>query len=66
MGYILTIIIEDELFLLEFFKIFRIGMAWQNNEVGSASSLILGFLKAETNITFAWRRSLKWTDIGDA
>jgi hypothetical protein len=65
-GLILTIIMEDNLFLLEFFRCLRIGIAWQNNEAGKASSLILGLWKIETNITFAWRKKMDWHEIGEA
>ena len=65
-GLILTVIIEDDLFLLEFFRCLRIGIAWQNNEAGKASSLILGLWKIETNITFAWRKKMDLHEIGEA
>ena len=66
MGFLLTIIIDDDLFLLEIFKCFRIGIAWQNNKLSKASSLILGIWKAETNLTFAWRHVIDWHEIGEA
>ena len=66
MGAILTIIIQDDLFLMEFFKCFRFGIAWQNNEAGKASSLILGIWRAETNLTFAWRHVIDWHEMGEA
>ena len=65
-GLILTVIIEDDIFMLEFLKCFRIGIAWTNKETGIASSLILGIWKAETNLTFAWRKKLDWHEIGEA
>ena len=58
-GFLLTIIIEDELFMIELFKIFRIGIAWINDLSGKATSLIVGLWKLETNITFAFRKELE-------
>ena len=66
MGAILTVIVQDDLLLIELFRCFRLGIAWQNNDAGKASSLILGIWKAETNLTFAWRRVLDWQEIGEA
>ena len=65
-GLILTVIIEDDLFLLEFFRCLRIGIAWQSNEAGKASSLILGFWKLESNLTFCFRKKLEWHNHGEA
>ena len=65
-GFILTVIIEDDIFMLEIFKCLRCGIAWQSNNAGKASSLILGIWKAETNLTFAWRKKLDWHEIGEA
>ena len=63
-GWILRIIVDDDIFMLEFFRFFRIGVAWINDETGKASSLILGIWKLETNITVALRNKLDWQDIG--
>ena len=63
-GWILRIIVDDDIFMLEFFRFFRIGVAWINDETGKASSLILGIWKLETNITVALRNELDWQDIG--
>ena len=63
-GWILRIIVDDDVFMLEFFRFFRIGVAWINDETGKASSLILGIWKLETNITVALRNELDWQDIG--
>ena len=65
-GFFLTIVLENDLFLLEFFKCLRIGIAWMNNDSGKASSIILGLWKIETNITFAWRNKIEWHEIGEA
>ena len=65
-GFILTVIMDDNLFMLEFFKCLRLGIAKVNNDSGKASSLILGIWKAETNLTFAWRKKLDWHEIGEA
>ena len=65
-GFLLTVILEDDLLMLEFFKCFRIGIAWMNNNTGKASSLILGLWKLETNITFAWRKKIEWHEIGQS
>jgi hypothetical protein len=63
-GFLLTVIIEDELFMLEFLKIFRIGFAWNKDLMGKASILILGIWKFETNIALILRRKLEWHDFG--
>ena len=65
-GWILSIIIEDNLFMLEFFKTFRIGLARLNDLSGKAMSLIIGIWKVETNITLALRKKLEWHDVGEA
>jgi hypothetical protein len=65
-GMLLKIIIEDTLFMLEFFHVLRIGIAWMNNESGKATSMILGIWKLETNITLALRRKLDWHELGEA
>ena len=66
MGWFLKIIIDEELFLIEIFKTFRVGIAWINNLTGRATSLIVGIWKIETNITFALRKKLSWHDVGEA
>tara|TARA_Y100001963_G_scaffold149251_1_gene228389 strand:+ start:488 stop:688 length:201 start_codon:yes stop_codon:yes gene_type:complete len=66
MGWLLRILIDDEVFLVEIFKIFRIGVAWIDDETGKASSLILGIWKIETNLTLVLRRKLNWNEIGKA
>ena len=66
MGWFLKIIIDEELFLIEIFKTFRVGIAWINNLTGRATSLIVGIWKIETNITFALRKKLNWHDVGEA
>ena len=66
MGWFLKIIIDEELFLIEIFKTFRVGIAWINNLTGRATSLIVGIWKIETNITFAHRKKLNWHDVGEA
>ena len=63
-GWILRIIVDDDVFMLEFFRFFRIGVVWINDETGKASSLILGIWKLEANITVALRNELDWQDIG--
>ena len=63
-GFLLTIVMDNDLFLLEFFRFIRIGIAWINNDTGKASSLILGIWKAESNITLAWRKRINWHEIG--
>ena len=65
-GFVLTIIMENDLFMLEFFKCFRLGIAKMNNASGIASSLILGIWKIETNITLVWRKNMEWHEIGEA
>tara|TARA_Y100001938_G_scaffold150822_1_gene243634 strand:+ start:1814 stop:2017 length:204 start_codon:yes stop_codon:yes gene_type:complete len=65
-GWFLSVIIEDNLFMLEFFKTFRIGLAGINDLSGKAMSVIIGIWKAETNITLAIRKKLEWHDVGQA
>ena len=65
-GFLLTVVLEDSLFLLEFFKTFRAGIAWIDNLEGKASSLIIGIWKFETNITFAFRKELEWHNFDKA
>ena len=65
-GWILTIIMEDELLLLEFFKFFRIGFASINDLTGNAKALIIGIWKLETNITLAYRKKISWHETGEA
>jgi hypothetical protein len=66
-GWFVSIIIEENLFMLEFFKTFRIGIATINDLSGKAMSLILGIWKAETNITFALRKKIEWHhELGEA
>ena len=66
MGWFIKIIIDEDLFMIELFKIFRIGIAWINDLSGKATSLIVGLWKLETNITFAIRKKLSWHEIGEA
>ena len=66
MGKIITIIIDNDLFMIEIFKFFRIGIAWVNDLSGRASSIILGVWKLETNITLAIRKKLEWHETGQA
>ena len=63
-GWVLKVIVDDDIFMLEFFRFFRIGVVWINDVTGKASSLILGIWKLETNITVALRNKLDWQDIG--
>ena len=63
---LLQIIVDDDIFMIEFFRCFRIGIAWIDDLTGKASSLILGVWKLETNITIALRKKLDWQDIGEA
>ena len=66
MGWFIRIIVDDNLWMLEFFNFFRIGVAWINDLSGKASSLIIGMWKIETNITLAIRKKLSWHEIGEA
>tara|TARA_R100000231_G_C5330399_1_gene166286 strand:- start:8781 stop:8981 length:201 start_codon:yes stop_codon:yes gene_type:complete len=66
MGWFITIILDDNLAMIELFKTFRIGVAWINDETGKASSLILGLWKLETNLTLAVRSKLGWHEAGQA
>ena len=40
-GFILTVIIDDEICLIEFFKFIRFGVSWRDNEIGKATALAL-------------------------
>ena len=66
MGWFIKVIMSDNIGMIEIFKLFRIGLAWIDDETGKASSLILGIWKLETNITFAIRRKLSWHEVGQA
>ena len=65
-GLFLTIIMDNNLFLLEFFRFIRIGVAYINDGLGRATSLILGFWKLESNLTFVLRKKLHWQNHGQA
>ena len=66
MGWFITIILDDNLAMIELFRAFRIGVAWINDETGKATSLILGLWKLETNFTLAVRNKLGWHEAGQA
>tara|TARA_R100000278_G_C5349928_1_gene121429 strand:- start:52 stop:252 length:201 start_codon:yes stop_codon:yes gene_type:complete len=66
MGYIITIILDENLAMIELFRTFRIGVAWIDDEIGKATSLILGIRKVETNITLALRKQMQWHETGEA
>lgn len=63
-GFLLTVIMEESLCILEFFKIFRIGISWNSDLIGKSSVLILGIWKLEFNIALILRRKLEWHDFG--
>ena len=65
-GFLITILTDDELLLIEFFKLFRFWIGWRDDNIGKATSLIIGVWKIETNLTFAYRNELEWHDIGKA
>ena len=65
-GKLLRIIAIDNIFMLEFFRLFRIGIAWMDDTTGKASALILGIWKFEINITLAMRNKIEWHEIGEA
>ena len=64
-GLFLTVIMEDKIFMLEFFKTIRIGVSFINDSLGRATSLILGFWKLEGNLTFVLRKKLEWHNHGE-
>ena len=66
MGWILNIIIDKNLFMIEFFKLIRIGVASQTTEAGPAKAIIFGIWKLEMNITFAIRKKINFHEIGEA
>ena len=59
-GFLLTIIVDNDLFLLEFFRFFRIGFAWGDEKMSYHKALIIGIWKIETHITIAYRKELTW------
>jgi|TARA_Y100001938_G_C8061726_1_gene417700 hypothetical protein len=63
-GFLATVIIEGDLFMVEFFKSLRIGVHWNNEMLGNASVLILGIYKFEINIALVYRKKLEWHDFG--
>ena len=66
-GFLLTVLMEDNLFMLEFFKTFRIGIAKGGDLSGNAIAIIIGIWKAEINVTLALRKKLEWQhDFGEA
>ena len=65
-GLLLNIIIDEDLFMLEFFKTIRIGVTYVNDKYGKATALLIGFWKFETNLTFVWRKKLHWNQYGEA
>ena len=65
-GWIVNLIINEELLMIELFKIFRIGIAWMDNESGKASALIFGISKLEANLTLAFRKKIIWHEVGEA
>ena len=66
MGWFLKIIIDEELFLIEIFKTFRVGIAWINNLTGRATSLIVGIWKLDMNVTLGIKKRLEWHETGQA
>ena len=66
MGWFLKVIIDEELFLIEIFKTFRVGIAWINNDTGKGTALIAGLWKLESNVTLAYRKKLEWHEIQEA
>mgnify|MGYP003129930246 CR=1 FL=1 len=66
MGWFITIILDDNLAMIELFKLFRTGVAWIDDETGRASSLILGIWKFETNFTLVFRREINWHETTEA
>jgi hypothetical protein len=65
-GFLLTIIVDDDLFVLEFFRFFRIGIGWKNDEISNHKTFILGLWKFEISLTFAIRKKIKWHEMGQA
>jgi hypothetical protein len=65
-GWFVTVIMEKELFMIEFFKFLRIGFASINDLTGNAKAIIVGIWKIETNITFAFRKKMDWHEAGEA
>ena len=63
-GKLLRIIMLDEIFMLEFFCLLRIGIAWYNDVAGKSFALILGIWKFETNFTFSMKKKIEWHEIG--
>ena len=64
MGWFISVIIDDKTFMLEFFKLIRIGISGYNNDTGLATCLLFGIWKLESNITLAVRKELDWHNVG--
>ena len=64
-GKLLRIIMLDEIFILEFFHLLRIGTAWYNDVTGKSFALILGIWKFETNLTFSKKKKIEWHEVGE-
>ena len=65
-GFLLSVIIDDEICVIEVFKFIRFGVSWRDNEIGKATALIFGIWKLESNITLAYRKELNWHTFGEA
>ena len=65
-GKLLRIIMLDDIFMLEFFHLLRIGVAWCDDTAAKSCALILGIWKFETNLTFSIKKKIEWHEIGEA
>ena len=66
MGWLITFIITDELFMIELFKLFRVGIAWEDNLAGKAICLVGGIWKLDMNVTLGIKKRLEWHETGQA
>lgn len=65
-GFLLTMIIDDDICIFEFFKFIRLGISWSDDELQKATILIFGLWKLETHIALVYRKEIKWHDVGES
>ena len=66
MGWLIRIVIDKHLYMIEFFRLLRIGFAWNDNETGKALCFICGLSKLDANITLGIKKKLAWHEAGQA
>lgn len=63
-GFLATVLLDDDISMIEFFKLFRVGIHWKEDVLGKVSVLILGVHKFEINFALVYRKELEWHDFG--